>query len=873
LDDLKHGNLVGQVLLHYQVTERLGEGGMGVVYRAVDLKLKRTVALKFLPASQAVREDVKERFMREALASSALDHANIGTLYAVEETTDGQLFLVMACYEGPTLTQKMVRGPMSADDAVAIALQACRGLTLAHKQGVVHRDIKPSNLIFNSQGVLKILDFGLAKLHGSPELTAPGATLGTAAYMAPEQAMGNPTDQRADLWSVGVVLYEMLTGRGLFRRSDMRSTIYAVVSKEPEPIAGLPGPLDWVLRKALQKDPERRYQTADEMIADLEAARGVPFWLDSDNVTLSQIVPEPTAASAMKVVPTPRMRWLISGLVAFLVVAAALGIWLHERRVAAVPSGRRIAALPLMAVNTEDAAGAASTQALADGLRSQLIAALADCERANQGLLVVPAVQLSAQHVTNPADARRTLGADLAITGSIAVSGDQLRVALSSVDTATSKVLASDVIEGSKANLPALSLKMARASAKMLGLKTASSPAADPLAGLTPAGANTYLASLGYLENWDKSANLNAAIAGLEQVTKSAPNFALGFAALADCYRRRYETTKDIHALELADQNVSRAMQIRNDLPDVVLSLGEVRVLQGKYSEALSNFERVLTLDDRNDRAYRGLAKTYAATGLPDKAEETWQKAVALRPNSADGYTQLGLFELYRGNYAKAVVELRRAVSLAPANTKCMSNLGVALLYAGSLDESREVLQNSIRLEPNYASYANLGNLDLKQGRYAEAAADYENALEINKGDYRVWSNLAVAYSRTPGQKERAKDGFLHAATLCREALKANPNDAGMLSDLAMFVASEGNERQEPLVLIERALALAPQDTDVQFNAAETYESLGYRKEALDWVAKLIAAGYPLDDINQSPVLADLVKDKRYQNIVQAQKK
>jgi eukaryotic-like serine/threonine-protein kinase len=312
---------------------------------------------------------------------------------------------------------------------------------------------------------------------------------------------------------------------------------------------------------------------------------------------------------------------------------------------------------------------------------------------------------------------------------------------------------------------------------------------------------------------------------------------------------------------------------MRSDLPQAGLSLGDVRLLQGRYPEALSSFERVLSLDDRNDRAYRGLAKAYAATGLPDKAEETWQKAVALRPNSADGHTQFGLFELYRGNYAKAVVELRRALSLAPANTKCMSNLGVALLYAGSLDESRKVLQESIRLEPNYAGYANLGNLDLKQGRYAEAAADYENALEINKSDYRVWSNLAVAYSMTPGQKERAKDGFLHAATLCREALKANPNDAGILSDLAMFVASEGNERQEPLVLIERALALAPQDTDVQFNAVETYESIGYRKEALDWVAKLIAAGYPLDDINQSPVLADLVKDKRYQSLVQAQKK
>src|SRR5579863_1848971 len=178
-DSQKDDNLAGQVLLHYQVIDRLGEGGMGVVYRASDLKLNRTVALKFLSASQAVSRDVKQRFMREAMASSALDHPNIGTLYAVEETGDGQLFLVMAFYEGPTLAQKMARAAMDAGEAVAIALQICHGLKAAHERGVIHRDIKPGNLIFNSGGILKILDFGLAKLHGSPELTMPGSTMGT----------------------------------------------------------------------------------------------------------------------------------------------------------------------------------------------------------------------------------------------------------------------------------------------------------------------------------------------------------------------------------------------------------------------------------------------------------------------------------------------------------------------------------------------------------------------------------------------------------------------------------------------------------------------------------------------------------------------
>jgi eukaryotic-like serine/threonine-protein kinase len=876
-DHLKDDNLVGRVLLHYQIVGRLGEGGMGVVYRAEDLRLHRTVALKFVPASQAVSREVKQRFMREAMASSALDHPNIGTLYAVEETGDGQLFLVMAFYDGPTLANKMERGPMPADEAIAIALQICRGLQAAHQRGVVHRDIKPQNLIFNSQGALKILDFGLAKLHGSPELTMPGSTMGTAAYMAPEQAMGQAADGRADLWSVGVVLYEMLSGRPLFRAEDLRSTIVRVISRRPEPIANLRPSLENVLNRALEKEPERRYQNAGEMIADLETARVSHLSSDSIAVTQAPIALTSEVQPAAIRKPVIPLLTMAAGIAVLLVAAIIVG-WLgwRARRHSSQSSssGERIVSLPLVAIGAEGSANPALTQALADGLRSRLIDSLSSRERGNPGLVVIPVAQIASQHVTDPAGARRALGAEFAITGSLTATGDRLRVVLSSVNTATSKVLQSETIEGSRNGLPELSQKIADTAAAMLGLKAVPSlPVSDPVAHLPPAEANTYLASLGFLQHWDKTASLDAAIAGFEQVVKASPDFALGYASLADAYQRRYMTTKDTHALELADRNASRAAQLEGDLPAVELSLGEVRLIEGKFPEAVATFERVLAVDDRNDRAYRGLAKAYAAMGLPDKAEQTWQKAVALRPNSADAHNQLALFELSRGNYTQASAEFRRALNLAPENVTLMSNLGVALLYAGSLDESRRVLQQSIRLEPTYAAFTNLGNLDLKQDRFEDAASDYEKALEINKTDYRVWSNLAVAYSRSPGQKERAQDGFLQAAKLCREALKGNPNDPETISDLAMFVASEGDERQEPLVLIEGALALAPQDTYVQFNAAETYESLGYRKEALDWIAKLVAAGYPLDDINESPVLADLVQDKRYAAIVQSRKK
>jgi tetratricopeptide (TPR) repeat protein len=702
--------------------------------------------------------------------------------------------------------------------------------------------------------------------------------------MAPEQAMGQATDGRADLWAAGVVLYEMLSGRPLFLGPDLRSTISAVVSKEPAPISVIPSALDRVLRKALQKDPNLRYQSADEMIASLEAVRATTqpqpqAPSGSEDVTLPFVPVNPSLTvqqsgetSLRKTFPA-KFRWLAA---AALLVAAGVGLefWHLHRPGGSASSGTRVATLPLLVVAADQGTNTISTQALADGLRSQLIDALAGRETANPGLLVIPAAQMTSQHVAGPEDARKALGANLAITGSLSASGTNLRAVLSSVDTETSKVLKSESIDGSATALPEFSKKLSDAAAEMLGLKSAGSSAiADPAASLAPADESTYLASLGYLGHWDKSASLDAAINGFERVVKSSPNFAPGYAALADCYQRRYMSTKDTHALESADQNASQGMKLHPDMPNVALSFGEVRLLEGKFSEAVNTFERVLATDDRNDRAYRGLAKAYAAMGLPDKAEETWQKAVVLRPNSVDGHNQLALFEMSRGNYSRAAAEFRSAQSLAPGNVNIMSNLGVALLYAGSLDESRKVLQESIRLAPTYASYTNLGNLDLKQGRYADAAADYEKALEINKTDYRVWSNLAVAYSRSPGQKERAKDGFLQAAKLCREALKDNPNDPGTLSDLAMFVASEGNERQEPLVLIEKALALAPQDTYVQFNAAETYESLGYRNQALDWIAKLVAAGYPLDDINESPVLSDLIQDKRYQAIAQARKK
>jgi len=263
----------GQQVGHYRIIEKIGEGGMGVVYRAEDTRLKRSVALKFLPPDLTRSAEARERFIHEAQAASALDHPNICTIYEIDETDEGQIYLVMGLYEGQTLREKITERPLKLEDAIEITSQIARGLARAHENGIIHRDIKPANIFITNGGEVRILDFGLAKLHGQTKLTLTGTTLGTVSYMAPEQATGAEADHRADIWSLGVLMYEMLTGQQPFRGEHEQAVIYSILNEEPEPITalrtGIPLDLEWVVQKTLRKDPLSRYQHIDEIPVDL----------------------------------------------------------------------------------------------------------------------------------------------------------------------------------------------------------------------------------------------------------------------------------------------------------------------------------------------------------------------------------------------------------------------------------------------------------------------------------------------------------------------------------------------------------------------------------------------------------------------------
>ena len=866
---LSAGDRVGD----YQILGFVGAGGMGVVYRALDLKLQRTVALKFLPHEMVSAKTEKDRFLREARTASSLDHPNIGVIHGLEEDAGGRTFIVMAYYEGEALSRKLLRGALPPEQTADFAIQMARGLAEAHARTVVHRDIKPSNVIITQQNVVKIVDFGLARVTSTSVSTQSLGTSGTLGYMSPEQTLGKPLDERTDIWSLGIVIAEMATGHNPFHRDSAPATIVAILNEAPQLPEEIPIELRSIIYHALSKDAPTRYHTCREMLADLEAFRShlqagsQPVRSSRSSAALRESIER---ASSQMLLPAQRYRgtrlWLAGLGIAAIVLAAVFTI------VSLIPSVRarlvgifghreeHVAVLPFENVGSDPA-----NEAVSQGLMDSLTSRLSNLDVGQQSLWVVPASEVRRQKIMDPASARREMGATLAVKGTIARDGKDVHLTLNLIDTSNLRQVGSVALEDRAGDLASLQDEAVARLARLMHINVTAAMLRDTGGTVTPAAYEDYLSALGYMQRYDKPGNLDLALTALQNAVKTDPRFALGYAALGQVYQLKYVVDPNPKWIDEASANCQRALELDNRLPASYVTLGRIHDDSGKYDLAAQEFQHALDLNPRDADALNGIAVTYEKAGRFKDAEAAFQKAVALRNDYWVGYNALGLFYDQQGEYTQAVSEYQRAIDLTPDNAQVYSNLAAA--YIGMSDpkvipQAEAALKRSIALSPSYAAYADLGLLYSQEKRYPETAAITEKALALNDKNYRVWENLAVAYERL-NERDKAAAARDRELALVEASSKTQPKDGELQSYLGLLYAQK-HLPDEAERHLQTALALRGDDRDVLENVAEAYENLGRRRQALQYIEKALDKGYPVKDIRTNPALAGLLSDPNF---------
>ena len=845
--------MIGSTIGHYKIIDKLGEGGMGIVYKAEDLKLKRVVALKFLPRQIRSNPVDRQRFETEAQAAAALNHPNIAQVYSIEEADD-EFFITMEFLDGKTLNQPEIRSFVPSAILTLVG-EIASGLKAAHARGIVHRDIKSSNIMVTVDGKAKIMDFGLAKLTAGPDITRTGTTVGTAAYMSPEQIQGKEADERSDIWSFGAVVYELLSGTLPFGGTYEQAVFYSILNQDPKPLTDLPEPLQPltdVVAKCLAKDPADRYQSFSELIDDLEEGTATPrsrFFRRPKRPVRTN----PFLATTAVVVLTLLLFTLVIG-------PHRVQRWLGFSD---VPDEQHLAVLPFTSIGADS-----SKQPLCDGLVETITSKLTQLEQFHGSLWVVPSSEVRQNRTRSPGEAYQLFGANLVVTGNLQVLANVFRLTLNLVDARNLRQLSSSVFDIKEANLSGLQDQSVTRVLDMLNLELNSQSKKIIAAGQTSvSGANKeYLVGLGYLQRYDIVANLDAAVDHFEASVGLDSTYALAFAGLGEAYWRKYEAEREISLAEMAESRCEKAFLLDSTLPRINIALGLVHAGRGKNEKAIEDFQRALALDPGNDAAYRGLAKVYEKDGNTEEAEATFKRAIKLKPNFWAGHYDLAVFYFQRSKYEEAAGEFQEVVRLTPDNFRAYSSLGGTYYMLNRLPEAQKMLERSLEIRKTYFAASNLATLYYVQGLYEESARTYEEALKLNDQDYQVWGNLGGAYYWAPGEREKATAAFRRAADGAEQSLKINPKDAETMATLAGYRAVLG-ENAKAEALVDKSLKVDPDNSRIMYLAATTYEWLGKREKALYWIGRALEHGYSLSEIEQQPELKQLLADKRFADL------
>lgn len=839
-------DLVGSRIERFAIRAKLGSGGMGEVFLAEDTLLKRPVAIKAIRPGHSAEPDFRKRLLHEAERASQLNDEHVTRIYDVFEHA-GRAFLVMEYVEGETLRARLGK-PLATEELFRLAEQCLAGLAAAHVCGILHCDLKPENIMITPAGLVKILDFGFARRAAFQEtrdsLDLSSAVGGTLAYMAPEVLMGQTPRACADIFSLGVILYEALTGSHPFRFGWAGTTAGRIIGEEPRPIRGpvLAG-LDAVILRMLRKDPAQRYQTCADVLADLRAVR------------------EGRRVAAPK--KTILLRPMFRTIPLVMAVFALLLSWPSPSPTApAPPAPRLLAILPFQPADANDA----TSRALANGLTATVTAKLGELAE-HYRLQIVPAAELRAQKAGDAREARAMLGATLALAGSLQPSGQTLRVTYSLMDTSSLRQLHAGVITEEASNIFELQNHVIGEVLNSLDIELATEDLRRmKLQGTTrPRAYDSYVRGFGYLHVYDRAENLDNAIAAFQASLQADPRFALAYAGLGQAYlQKKIDTPEE---LAQARDACSRAVELDSTVPDGEICLGMLFNRTGEYEQAARHLERAVQLDARRDESFRELAQAYEGLKRLDDAESSLKRAIAIRPQYWAGYKRLGKFYYNHGRSDEAIEQFHEVVKLAPGNFSNYSNLGAIYVIQGRYDEAIPVLEESIRIRRTPPALSNLGVAYLYQGKYQEAARTLEDAIELTPSDHRIFFNLAEAYAQIPGARKQSNTNYTHALRLAEQELGVNRRDAQTLSYAALYAARLGQGDKAELYR-EQALSLSSHDPQIRENSALVLAQLRQDNRALAELDQAISEGLRTPQITHNPAWRRFTADPRYAAII-----
>jgi tetratricopeptide (TPR) repeat protein len=720
--------MIGKIISHYRITEKLGEGGMGVVYKALDTTLDRHVAIKFLPPHLRSDEQAKTRFVHEAKAASALNHANIAVVHEIGETPDGQMFIVMAYYEGQTLKAKLEGGPLDVDDAISIVSQLASGLGKAHEKKILHRDIKPANILMGDDGHAKLADFGLAKLAGRTQMTKTGSTLGTVSYMSPEQASGGDVDHRSDIFSLGVVFYELITGKLPFPGDHEAAVLYGIMNSAPTPLAShrgdLPPQFQTIVERVLSKDPAKRYQTADELLDDLKAL-GSGGAISGSHTKRQQ-------SSTTRVA-----LWL--AVMALLVAGGIAGYQqFKDSPQPDQPLGHDeplvIVVAPFWGQNTE---------ALEEGKVMQALVERRLVEELGEEETVTVLGKKDAVEAPQSNDDAKALGEKL---GAIIVIWGEVLVLRGEVEIQPYLTVVKWFHYAQDWSTEGMQVSVD--GPNQLSLRKAKAEDVGQVA-LQAAG------------NFYRSKDPDRALELLQKITPPTTESLMGQGLVLIS---RGEWNKSEVLFE-------RAIDLDPDNAWPYWGVAFVNSKRGDIDGAIQWYQKSIEVDSTFQDAYAGMSTVLLRHGKYNEATQWIENALALFPRSYWAYVNLAWINYLQERYDDARRWIDMAIEVADNPTSlgnAYHSLGFFLRAQGQHDEAQRWYKKALELDPEASRpYFSIGNINFEKQEYEEAVQWYERGAQLNWGGVNI--QYAISYMML--------DRYVEAAEVLRRLVQMHPRD------------------------------------------------------------------------------------------------